>query len=146
MKKILALVLAVILMLSALSVSVFALDKTVEIYFMVDDEVFRKTVMVIGEGDISAFVDEIPEKTHKNPLRYEYVFKGWQLKGDTSGELYQKNTLKNPTEKDAGKKITYNAVFAQRKLPAKESFQAFIQSIQDRFNLILARVAEIFTF
>ena len=143
MKKILALVLAVILMLSALSVSVFALDQTAEIYFMVDDEVIASTEMVIGEGDLSAFVPASPTKKHENPLRYEYVFKGWQLKGDTSGELYQKQTINDPTEKDAGKKITYIAVFAQKKLPVKESLQALLQSIEERFNLILARIAEI---
>ena len=146
MKKILALVLAVILMLSALSVSVFALDKTAEIYFMVDDEVIAETEMIIGEGDLSAFVPAPPYKKHENPIRYEYIFKGWQLKGDTSGELYQKNTIKDPTEEDAGKKITYIAVFAEKKLPVKESLQALLLSIEYRFNLILARVAELFGF
>ena len=144
MKKILALVLAVILTFSALSASVFALDQTAEIYFMVDDKVIASTEMVIGEGDLSAFVPASPTKEHENPIRYEYIFKGWQLKGDTSGELYQKHTIKDPTEKDAGKKITYIAVFAQKKLPVKESLQALLQSIQDRFNLVLARLAEIF--
>ena len=46
MKKTLSLFLAVLIVLSTLAMSVSALDKTAEVFFMVDDEVIARTEMI----------------------------------------------------------------------------------------------------
>lgn len=145
MKKTLSLFLAVLIVLSTLAMSVSALDKTAEVFFMVDDEVIARTEMIIGEGDLSAFVPADPKKESTN-RSYEYIFKGWQLKGDDSGELYQKNTIKDPTEEDAGKKITYIAVFSQKKVPFKQTVQSFLTSVKIRFQTVMNRIMELLNF
>lgn len=139
MKKILSLVLAVLIAFSALSVVSFAAGETVKVEFKNTGEVIYSKDIIIGEDDLTAFVPENPTKASDDT--YEYLFKGWQLEGDTSGKLYQKNTIAEPTADDAGKTITYVAVYAENELPKNQTFWQLVQSIFARFNVILALIS-----
>ena len=140
MKKILSVLLVVLVALSALSVAAFAVDKTVK---FVDGENEVVVQFTVGEGDLSASVPENPTK--KSDGKYEYTFKGWQLEGDTSGKLYQKGTIKDPTESDPDT-IVYTAVFAQQEIYENQTFWQLVQSIFARINDIFRRLAQVFRF
>lgn len=141
MKKTLAVLLAVLVALSALSVAAFAADKTVK--FMDEDTELAAVQFTVGAGDLSPFVPENPTKESNG--KYTYTFKGWQLDGDKSGKLYQKGTIPNPAESDPDT-IIYNAVYAQQEIYENQTFWQFVESIFARINSIFRRLAQIFRF
>ena len=144
MKKILALVLAVLVALSVFAVATFAVGEEVTVQFKNGDDVLITEKMIVGEGDLSALVPANPTK--ESTADYNYIFKGWQLEGDTSGQLYQKNTINNPTEDDAGKTLIYVAVYAQDEIHETITFWNLVESIFARINSIFRYLASIFRF
>ena len=140
MKKTLALLLAVLMALSTFSIATFAAGETVKVEFKDNGEVIFSKDIIIGEDDLTVFVPENP--TMASDETYEYIFKGWQLEGDTSGKLYQKNTIKEPTAEDAGKTITYVSVYAEKAFPKTQTFWKLVESIFARLNVILERIAK----
>lgn len=140
MKKILAVLLAVLVALSALSMAAFAAEKTVKFVNGEDTIVVKVNV---GEGDLSPYVPSNPTKASDG--KYEYTFKGWQLEGDKSGKLYQKGNIENPKESDPDE-IVYHAVYAQEEIQENQTFWQFVASVFARINGIFRRLAEIFRF
>ena len=141
MKKTLAVLLAVLVALSTLSVAAFAVDKTVK--FMDGKTELGVVQFTVGAGDLSASVPENPTKASDG--KYEYTFKGWQLEGDKSGVLYQKGTIKNPIESDPDT-IIYNAVYAQQEIYENQTFFQLVASIFARINDMFRRLAALFRF
>lgn len=145
MKKTLAMLLAVLVALSMFSVAAFAAEGDVTVQFKNDGVVIDEVTLTAGS--IDAIGPHIPE----NPVKasdgeYTYTFKGWQLEGDDSGALYQKNTIKTPGAEYAGETIIYVAVFSAEEIVETQTFWNFIESIFERINLIFQYFAEIFRF
>lgn len=159
MKKTLSIILAVILMFSAVSVMAFAEDATdeglVTINFYVDAEDIGSTPfhtikvlpgknftdrLVTGEEAIGD-----PEKAPTEEV--EYIFKGWSKYNtetdSTDPTVYVAGTI--PVVENADEAvICYVAVFAEQEVRENQTFWQFVASIFARINAIFEYFAKVF--
>ena len=150
MKKTLAMLLAILVALSMLSVAAFAEENTeasdkVTVYFKVDGNVVSE--VTITKGQVASITPAIPDNpTKASDGKYDYTFKGWVVEGDANGEVWYKETIKTPGADFEGNEITYVAEFSKEEVKSNQTFWNFIESIFERINRIFQYFAKIFDF
>ncbi len=164
MKKVLSVILAVILMFSAVSVMAFAEDSTeteaplvtVKFYWDADDieNGEPKNVVKIdaSENLVEYFkyygYPETPAKESTETTKY--TFKYWEEykvkegKWEPTGNQGYSGTLKLPAGVANGDEVVFVAVFHEEEIKENVSFWALIASIFARFNQIFEYFAKIF--
>ena len=150
MKKTLAMLLAVLVALSMLSVAAFAEGDTtssdkVTVYFKVEGEVVSE--VTITKGQVASITPAIPENpTKASDGKFDYTFKGWLVEGDESGVVWYRETIKTPGADFEGSEITYVAEFSKEEVKSSQTFWNFIESIFERINRIFQYFEKIFDF
>ena len=138
MKKTLALILAVLVAFSMLTVATFAADgDLVSINFVDDDgKEIASYQVAIGEN-VVPYVPANPEKESTETTKY--TFAGWVSSFD--GETYFANTIPN-----AAFDVTYKAEYSEKDISGNQTLLQFFRSIFERINLIFEYFATIFNF
>ncbi len=142
MKKIIAVLLSVIVLFSAISVVSFAEDETevtpiYKITFVDYDGTALGSRQVPQGGIISA--PENPTRAEDKENKIEYIFKGWSADGGAT--TYSGNTLPLATED-----VTYTAVYAENKKSDNLTFWQLVASFFARLNKIFEYFNKIFDF
>ena len=142
MKKIIAVLLSVLLLFSALSVVSFAEGEVEEkpiykITFVDYDGTPLGSRQVPQGGIISA--PENPARAEDKENKIEYIFKGWS--SDGGAPTYSGNTLPLATAD-----VTYTAVYAENKKGDNLTFWQLVASIFARINKIFEYFNKLFDF
>lgn len=139
MKKIIAVLLSVLMLFSAVSVVCFAEGETEEpmtyytITFVDYDGKVLGTRKIVENGIIDAPENPVRENTKE----VEYTFKGWSSDGGVT--TYAPKTLPLATGD-----ITYTAIYAEEKIEDTFTFWNLVQSIFARINMIFEYFFNIF--
>lgn len=139
MKKIIAVLLSVLMLFSAVSVVCFAEGETegpmtyYTITFVDYDGEVLGTRKIVENGIIDAPENPVRENTKE----VEYTFKGWSSDGGVT--TYAPKTLPLATGD-----ITYTAIYAEEKIENTFTFWNLVQSIFARINMIFEYFFNIF--
>ena len=149
MKKALALVLSVLVVISMFSMAASAAtvdinEANVIVNFVVSDV----TVKTVGYSSIkNAEAMDFPDE-NQAPKQYEspngdkkYTFVGW--KSNIDGEIYYAGTLRDHPE---AAEIILVAEYSEEDMSLRQSFWELVESIFARINLIFEYFATIFNF
>ena len=143
MKKLTAVLLAVLMLFSAVSVIAFAEDEPTtppeeDVYYtirFVDYDGSEIQTLYVKKGDI---VPAPANPKRENTDEYEYTFEGWQATNGTI--VFKPGTI--PVAMDH---VTYMAVYKESEHIEVLTFWAFIQSIFARINQIFEYFHDLFT-
>lgn len=140
MKKIIAVLLSVLVLFSAVGVAAFAEGESEKqdyytITFVDYDGKVLGTRQVLYGGIVMAPANP----TRENTDEYEYVFKGWSADGGKT--VYHENTIPN-----AVADVTYTAIYSETAVKDYMTFWDLVGSIFTRINMIFEYFFKIFDF
>lgn len=142
MKKIIAVLLSVLVLFSALSIASFAEgeveEKPVYTITFVDYDGTHLGSRKVPQGEIIS-APENPARAEDKENKIEYIFKGWSSDGGAT--TYSGNTLPIATAD-----VTYTAVYAENKKSENLTFWQLVASIFRRINMIFEYFDKIFDF
>ena len=140
MKKIIAVLLSVLVLFSAVSVGAFAEDETdVQTYYTITFVDYNGEKIASRQVEHGKVVNAPANPSRESTEKTEYIFKGWSA--DDGVTVYSGNTLPVATAD-----VTYTAVYAEKEIKETLTFWKLVASILKRINMIFEYFNKIFDF